>query len=139
VEVLGVRRGADAGAAVVGLGEAGAGRGDSSGAKGVVGDHAAFHKGKAVEEVGPQRVYQPHYSPESYGAGMGGGSAVDTGEDLWEHIGEIAAVEGFLRSLAEDKARVRRLTGYPHIRTALRGGKLMISRLVLYQFDAKSF
>jgi hypothetical protein len=36
---------------VVGLGEAGAGGGDSSGVKGVVGDHAAFPKGKAVGEV----------------------------------------------------------------------------------------
>jgi transposase len=28
------------------------------------GDHAAFHKGKAVGEVGLQRAYQPPYAPE---------------------------------------------------------------------------
>jgi len=38
------------GAAVVGLGEASAGDGNSSGAQGLVWDHAAFPKGKAVEE-----------------------------------------------------------------------------------------
>ena len=43
------------GAAVVGLGEAGAGGGDSSGAQGVVGDHAAFHKAKAVGQGGALR------------------------------------------------------------------------------------
>jgi len=52
------------GAAVVGLGEASAGDGNSSGAQGVVGDHAAFPKGKAVEEVGPP------YAPESCGASI---------------------------------------------------------------------
>ena len=68
--VLGVRRGSDAGAAVVGLGEAGARRRDSSGAQGVEGgrgvvwDHAAFHKAKVVGDVGLRRVYQPPYSPE---------------------------------------------------------------------------
>jgi transposase len=31
---------------------------------GVVWDHAAFHKAKAVGEVGLRRVYQPPYSPE---------------------------------------------------------------------------
>jgi hypothetical protein len=84
VGVFDVRRGSDAGAAVVGPGEAGAGGGDSSGAqgveggrvKGVVWDHAAFHKAKAVGEVGLRRVYQPPYSPESCGAGICGGSAV---------------------------------------------------------------
>jgi hypothetical protein len=38
--------------------------------QGVVWDHAAFPKGKAVEEGGPP------YAPESYGAGICGGSAV---------------------------------------------------------------
>ena len=52
------------GAAVVGLGEASAGDGNGSGAQGVVGDHAAFPKGKAVEEVGPP------YAPESCGASI---------------------------------------------------------------------
>jgi len=60
-------------AAVVGLGEASAGDGNSSGAQGVVGDHAAFPKGKAAGEVGPP------YAPESCGAGIGGGSAVGRG------------------------------------------------------------
>jgi hypothetical protein len=70
VGVFGVGRGCDAGAAVVGLGEAGAGGGDSSGAqdveggRGVVWDHAAFHKAKEVGEVGLRRIYQPPYSPE---------------------------------------------------------------------------
>jgi transposase len=34
------------------------------GGRGVVWDHAAFHKAKAVGEVGLRRVYQPPYSPE---------------------------------------------------------------------------
>ena len=41
-----------------------------AGVKCVVGDHAAFPKGKAVEEGGPP------YAPESCGAGICGGSAV---------------------------------------------------------------
>jgi len=79
---IGVRRGCDEGAAVVGLGKAGAGGGDSSGAqsveggRGVVWDHAAFHKAKVVGEVGLRRIYQPPYSPKSCGAGICGGSAV---------------------------------------------------------------
>ena len=54
----------------MGLDEAGAGGGDSSGAQGVEGgrgvvwDHAAFHKAKVVGEVGLRRIYQPPYSPE---------------------------------------------------------------------------
>ena len=43
------------GAAVVGLGEASAGDENSSGAQGVVWDHAAFPKGKAVGEGGALR------------------------------------------------------------------------------------
>ena len=80
VEVSGVRRGCDAGAAVVGPGKTGAGDRNSSGAqsveggkgevKGVLWDPAAFHKGKAVGEG------RPPYSPQSCGAGIGGGSAV---------------------------------------------------------------
>jgi hypothetical protein len=54
----------------------GAGGGDTSGAQGVVWGHAAFHKAKAVGEGGLQQVYQPPYSLESCGAGVGGGSAV---------------------------------------------------------------
>jgi hypothetical protein len=41
-----------------------------AGVKGVVWDHAAFPKGKAVEGVGPA------YAPESCRAGICGGSAV---------------------------------------------------------------
>jgi len=40
---------------VVGLDEAGAGGGDSSGAQGVEEGHAAFHKAKVVEAV-PRRL-----------------------------------------------------------------------------------
>jgi len=85
VGVFGIRGGSDEGAAVVGLGKAGARRRDSSGAQGVEGvrgvvwDHAAFHKAKAVGEVGLRRIYQPPYSPESCGAGICGGSAVGGG------------------------------------------------------------
>ena len=35
-----------------------------TGAQGVVWDHAAFHKGKVVVEVGLRRIHQPPYSPE---------------------------------------------------------------------------
>jgi hypothetical protein len=41
-----------------------------AGMKGVVWDHAAFHKAKVVGEVGLRRIYQPPYSPESCGAGI---------------------------------------------------------------------
>jgi transposase len=34
------------------------------GGRGVVWDHAAFHKAKVVGEVGLRRIYQPPYSPE---------------------------------------------------------------------------
>jgi len=44
--------------------------------KGVVWDHAAFHKAKAVGEVGLRRVYQLPYAPESCGAGICGGLTV---------------------------------------------------------------
>ena len=83
--VFGIRGGSDEGAAVVGLGKAGARRRDSSGAQGVEGgrgvvwDHAAFHKAKVVGEVELRRTYQPPYSPESCGAGICGGSAVGRG------------------------------------------------------------
>jgi len=70
VGVLGIRGGPYKGAAVVGLGKAGAGGRYSSGAQGVEGgrgvgwDHAAFHKAKVVGEVGLRRTYQLPYSPE---------------------------------------------------------------------------
>ena len=57
------------GAAMLELGEASAGDGNSSGAQGVVWDHAAFPKGKAAGEGVP-------YAPESCGAGICRGSAV---------------------------------------------------------------
>ena len=41
-----------------------------AGVKGMIGDHAAFPKGKAVGEVGPP------YAPESCGGDICGGSAV---------------------------------------------------------------
>ena len=74
VGVFGVGRESDAGAAVVGLGKAGARRRNSSGAQGVEGgrgvvwDHAAFPK--VGGEVGLRRIYQPPSSPESCGAGI---------------------------------------------------------------------
>ena len=48
------------------------------GVKGVVWDHAAFHKAKVVGEVGLRRIYQPPYSPERNPAerGICGGSVV---------------------------------------------------------------
>ena len=57
---------------------------DSAGAQGVEGDrgvvwdHAAFHKAKVVGEVGLRRIYQPPYSPERNPAerGICGGSVV---------------------------------------------------------------
>jgi hypothetical protein len=72
VGVFGVGRGCDEGAAVVELGEANAGveiaqmlrAWKEAGVRGVVWDHAAFHKAKAVGEVRLRRVYQPPYSPE---------------------------------------------------------------------------
>jgi len=64
------------------------------GGRGVVWDHAAFHKGKAVGEVGPL------YSPESCEAGIGGGSAVGRREDLWEHRGEVSGCGEFFEELS---------------------------------------
>jgi hypothetical protein len=46
------------------------------GGRGVVWDHAAFHKAKVVGEVRLRQVYQPPYSPESCEAGICGGSVV---------------------------------------------------------------
>jgi transposase len=126
VDVLGVRRGSDAGAAVVGLGEAGAGGRDSSGAqsveggRGMVWDHAAFHKGKVVGEVGLRRIYQPPYSPE-----------LNPAERVFEEVrrwvegrryesieAKKAAVEEVLRRL-EAEGKVLSLVGWRYIRQAL--------------------
>ena len=61
MDVFGVRRGSDGGAAVVGLGETGAGRVDSSGAQGVEGGRS---EGR---DMGPCSFLQ--------GEGGGGGRA----------------------------------------------------------------
>ena len=124
--VLGVRRGSDAGAAVVGLGKAGAGGGDSSGAqsvdggRGVVWDHAAFHKAKEVGEVGLRRIYQPPYSPECNPA-----ERVFAEVRRWvegrryERIeAKKAAVEAVPRRL-EAEGKVLSLIGWHYIRQAL--------------------
>jgi len=127
VGVLGIRGGCDEGAAVVGLGEAGAGGGDSSGAQGVEGgrgvvwDHAAFHKAKVVGEVGLRRIYQPPYSPE-----------LNPAERVFEEVrrwvegrryerikAKQAAVEGVLLRLEAEK-RVLSPVGWRYIREAFR-------------------
>jgi transposase len=120
VGVFGVRGGCDAGAAVVGLGEAGVEHGDSSGAQGVVWDHAAFHEGKAMGEVGLQRAHQPPYAPE-----------LNPAERVWEEVrwwvegrryerieAKKAAVEEVLRWL-EAERKVSSLVGWRYIRQAL--------------------
>ena len=124
--VLGVRRGSDAGAAVVGLGEAGARRRDSSsaqgveGGRGVVWDHAALHKAKVVGEVGLRRIYQPPYSPERNPA-----ERVFAEVRRWvegrryERIeAKKAAVEEVSRRL-EAEGKVLSPVGWPYIRQAL--------------------
>jgi hypothetical protein len=68
--------------------------GDKGEVRGVIWDPAAFHKGKAVGEG------KPPYSPESCGAGIEGGSAVDKGEDLWEHRGEVGSCGEFFEELS---------------------------------------
>jgi hypothetical protein len=128
VGVFGVGRGCDEGAAVVGLGEAGAGGGDSSvlrtwkgaGVKGVVWDHAAFHKAKVVREVGLRRVYQPPYFSE-----------LNPAERVFEEVrrwvegrryerieAKKAAMEEVLRRL-EAEGKVSSLVGWRYIRQAL--------------------
>jgi hypothetical protein len=126
VGVLGVRRGSDAGAAVVGLGEAGAGGGDSSGAqgveggRGVVGDHAAFHKAKVVGEVGLRWIYQPPHSSERNPAERVFAEVRRWVEGRRYEIIEAkqAAVEAVLRRL-EAEGKVSSLVGWHCIRRAL--------------------
>ena len=85
--------------------------------QGVVWDHAAFHKAKAVEVKG---VHLPPYSPE-----------LNPAEQVFEAVrrwveggryGRIeakkAAVEGVLRGL-EAEEKVSSLVGRPYIRQAL--------------------
>ncbi len=124
--VLGVRRGSDAGAAVVGLGKAGAKRRDSSGAQGVKGgrgvvwDHAAFHKARVVGEVMLRPIHQPPYSPE-----------LNPAERVLEEVrrwvegpryesieAKKAAVEEVPRRL-EAEGKVLSLVGWHYIRQAL--------------------
>ena len=124
--VFGIRGGSDEGAAVVGLGKAGARRRDSSGAQGVEGgrgvvwDHAAFHKAKVVGEVGLRRTYQPPYSPERNPA-----ERVFAQVRRWveghryERIeAKQAAVEEVPRRL-EAEGKVSSLVGWRYIRQAL--------------------
>ena len=91
-----------------------------AGVKGVVWDHAAFHKAKAVGEVGLRRVYQPPYSPE-----------LNPAERVFEEVrrwvegrryerieAKKAAVEEVLRRL-EAEGKVSSLVGWHYIRQAL--------------------
>ncbi len=90
-----------------------------SGVKGVVWDNAAFHRARAVGEVGLKRIYQPPYSPE-----------VNPVERVFEEIrrhvegrvyGSIeakrAAVEEVLRRL-ETEGRLSTLVGWAYIQQA---------------------
>ena len=105
---------------MVGLGEAGAGGGDSSGAQGVVWDHAAFHKAKVVEEIGLRRIYQPPYSPELNPADRVFAEVRQWVEGRrYERIeAKKAAVEEVLRRL-EAQGKVSSLVGWRYIRQAL--------------------
>ena len=116
--VLGIRGGCDEGAAVVGLGEAGAGGGDSSGAQGVDGgrgvvwDHAAFHKAKAVGEVGRPTLLNPAERVFKEARRWLEGRR-------YERIkAKQAAVEEVLRRL-EAEGKVSSLVGWHYIRQAL--------------------
>ena len=78
-------------AAVVGLGEASAGDGNSSGTQGVVGDHAAFPKGKAVKEGGclslTERVFaevRPWVEGRRYERIEAKQAAVEGGREVWK-------------------------------------------------------
>jgi hypothetical protein len=89
------------------------------GGRGVVWDHAAFHKGKAVES-GAEGVFKPPYSPE-----LNPAERVFAEVRRWvegrryERIeAKKAAVEGVLRRL-EAEAKVSSLVGRPYIRQAL--------------------
>jgi transposase len=87
--------------------------------KGVVWDHAAFHKAKVVGKVGLRRIYQPPYSPE-----------LNPAERVLEEVrrwveerryesieAKKAAVEAVPRRL-EAEAKVSSLVGWPYIRQA---------------------
>jgi transposase len=90
------------------------------GGRGVVWDHAAFHKAKVVGEVGLRRIYQPPYSPERNPA-----------ERVFEEVrrwvegrryerieAKKAAVEEVPRRL-EAEGKVLSLVGWHYIRQAL--------------------
>ena len=90
------------------------------GGRGVVWDHAAFHKAKAVGEVGLRRIYQPSYLPE-----LNPAKRVFAEVRWWiegrryERIkAKKAAVEAVLRQL-EAERKVSSLVGWRHIRQAL--------------------
>jgi hypothetical protein len=91
-----------------------------AGVKGVVWDHAAFHKAKVVGEVGLRRIYQPPYSPE-----------LNPAERVFEEVrrwvegrryerieAKKAAVEEVLRRL-EAEGKVSSLVGWRYIRQIL--------------------
>jgi len=90
------------------------------GGRGVVWDHAAFHKAKVVGEVGLKRIYQPPYSPERNPA-----KRVFAEVRWWvegrryERIeAKKAAVEAVLRRL-EAEGKVSLLVEWHYIRQAL--------------------
>jgi hypothetical protein len=90
------------------------------GGRGVVWDHAAFHKGKVVGEVGLRRIYQPPYSPE-----LNPAKRVFAEVRCWvegrryERIeAKKAAVEAVPRRL-EAEGKVSSLVGWRYIRQAL--------------------
>ena len=106
-------------AAVVGLGEASAGDGNSSGAQGVVRDHAAFYKAEAAGEGGCGGYIKPSYSPE-----LNPAERVFEAVRWWvegrqyERIeAKQAAVEAVPRRL-EAEEKVSSLVGRRHIRQA---------------------
>jgi transposase len=91
-----------------------------AGGKGVVWDHAAFHKAKVVGKVGLRRIYQPPYSPE-----------LNPAERVFEEVrrwvegrryerieAKKAAVEEVLRRL-EAEGKVSSLVGWRYIRQVL--------------------
>jgi len=71
------------------------------GGRGVVWDHAAFHKAKVVGEVGLRWIYQPPYSPERNPAKRVFAEVRwwIEGEELWEHRGEVGGCGEFFEEL----------------------------------------
>jgi len=88
--------------------------------RGVIWDRAGGHRSRSVRAVDLPQAYLPPYSPE-----------LNPAERIFEEVrrrveGRVyksleekrEAVEVFLRELAEDAERVRRLVGYPWIKEA---------------------